>query len=128
MTPFPIELQKKCPSHLDQHDHRPWWKWDEEAELWVRTDFSDASDEGEILAIDCMNPLPHPGFRAGQIWGDQHGNTVTLVSSIGGLVCWISIREGVPVFVTSPEGEVFLRYCYLVADPVSQHLAPWSPV
>ncbi len=128
MTPFPLEVQKKCPSHLDQHNHRPWWRWDEDADLWVRTDYEDASDEGEILATDSMRPLPHPGWRAGQVWADEEGNTVTLVSAIEGLVCWVSIADGTPTLVTSREGEHFLRYRYLLSDPVSQHLAPWSPV
>jgi hypothetical protein len=50
--------------------YRPWWRNDEESKgrFVVRTDGVIAIDEEEAEAIDQAKPLPHPGYRVGQIW------------------------------------------------------------
>jgi hypothetical protein len=68
-------------------------------------------------AIDREFPLPHPGFRAGQVWADETGTTVLITR----------MAQGIP-WLENGRGSGYIRdYPYLVADPCCPHLAPWAP-
>lgn len=81
----------------------------------------DGSWQGERVnlatLVDTTNPLPHPGFRAGQVWADETGTTVVVTR----------MTQGIPWFENG-RGSGYIRdYPYLVADLCCPHLAPWSP-
>ena len=81
-------------------------------------------------AWDCLNPLPHPGYRVGQIW--------TEVSNRGsGVISIVATRthNGYTEHLLSDriewEKELNIREhmdAFLVADPACPWLAPWAPV
>lgn len=72
--------------------------------------------------MDAQFPLPHPGFRVGQVWANEEGWATTIISTFPDAPgCRI-------VCGTGPIGEeIGERYPYLVADMVCPWLAPWSP-
>jgi hypothetical protein len=75
----------------------------------------------QAAARDAKRPLPHPGYRAGQVWADDVGDSVVVTHVRGG---WVWLSEGDDAW--SPT--VFAStYPYLMADPACPHLAPWSP-
>jgi hypothetical protein len=75
----------------------------------------------KAAAHDAAYPLPHPGYRAGQVWADDVGDSVVVTHVRGG---WVWLSEGDDAW--SPT--VFASaYPYLMADPACPHLAPWSP-
>jgi hypothetical protein len=59
--------------------------------------------------VDQRNPLPHPGFRAGQVWGDLQGETCVIADSK-------EVRR------LSSEG----RLVFLLSDSLFQDRAPWA--
>jgi hypothetical protein len=65
--------------------------------------------EQRLVRIDSERPLPHPGYRAGQVWATEDGSSavITNTNQISP-----SFREDYP---------------YLMADPSCPWLAPWSP-
>lgn len=74
-----------------------------------------------MASIDAKTPLPHPGYRAGQVWAAEDGDSVVVVVLSGGLVCTAYDEEGW-------HPSTFARaYPFLMADPACPHLAPWSP-
>jgi len=84
--------------------------------------------EADVLAllerIDRERPIPHPGFRVGQLWSEDDGNTVQIAAvQIAAIddrrVVW-AMSHGTFSFPAN-------RYNYLVADPACPFLAPWSP-
>jgi hypothetical protein len=84
--------------------------------------------EADVLALlerlDRERPLPHPGFRVGQIWARDDGSARIVQAFIEGepLILAAAIdANGLTVRPLPPE------FCYLVADPACPHLAPWSP-
>lgn len=72
-----------------------------------------------MAAIDAQAPEPHPGYRAGQVWANDHGHSVAVLAAALGIVA-TNTREW-------DEGEFARFYPYLMADPACPHLAPWSP-
>jgi hypothetical protein len=78
-------------------------------------------DEQTPAAHDAANPLPHPGFRAGQVWAHESGESIVILRAISTRV-WVSDNS---------KGDFpseFARiYPYLMADPACPWLAPWSP-
>ena len=73
----------------------------------------------QAATYDAQHPLPHPGYRAGQVWADDMCNSVVLTRVRGG---W--------VYADGSEwtrSEMARDYPYLMADPACPHLAPWSP-
>ena len=103
MRPLPEAVQRAFPCAPDRLPERPW-----------HTDMTPA----KAAAHDAAYPLPHPGYRAGQVWAAEDGDSL--------LVLWV--QDGEPVGAN----EDYLRhkphrYPYLMADPACPHLAPWSP-
>ena len=84
MKPWPKALQDRYPPPPAPFAERPWWT----TTARRRRDYvplvpDTLTDEGWLAAMaeyDALAPLPHPGFRAGQVWGDEHGNAVVLLS------------------------------------------------
>lgn len=131
MRPFPEALYEACPTQqgLGIILDRPWWRmcFEKPMQGWyMRNDMllSLATDDlnreivfgppwmigmelhAALAAFDAQHPAKHPGYRAGQVWADEHGST--------------------SVLFRSKELNTML-YPFLVADPVCPHLAPWSP-
>ena len=76
----------------------------------------------EVEAYDAAHPLPHPGYRAGQVWAAEDGESIVIALTMRGMVCTAHDEEGW-------RPATFARaYPYLMADPACPHLAPWSPV
>lgn len=75
----------------------------------------------KAAAYDAEHPLPHPGYRAGQVWAHRDGASIVVVQAeTSGLYAGCGAT-----WWTGPE---FARaYPYLMADPACPHLAPWSP-
>ena len=62
-----------------------------------------------LAPYDETHPLPHPGYRAGQVWAAEDGSSVVITNTNQ---ISPSFREDYP---------------YLMADPSCPWLAPWSP-
>lgn len=75
--------------------------------------------------IDREYPLPHPGYRAGQVWLVPGGGRVTTVLEAIGRHPWgvVEARDGVSAAI----GPLRLDACWLLFDPLMPHLAPWGP-
>ena len=106
MKPLPEAVQRAFPCAPGCLPERPW-----------HTDMTPA----KAAAHDAAYPLPHPGYRAGQVWAGDVGDSVVVTHVRGG---WVWLSEGDDAW--SPT--VFAsEYPYLMADPACPHLAPWSP-
>ena len=123
MKPLPEAVQAAFPCQSDQVPSRPWWRdtvrgWG--MRIHMRTDFS-AVRIGEQTpeAFDAANPLPHPGFRAGQVWANDKGHSVVV----------FAVGESIAVAKQGDWGADTFNgaYPYLMADPACPWLAPWSP-
>jgi hypothetical protein len=68
--------------------------------------------------VDAAYPLPHPGYRAGQVWADDVGRSVVCANERGSFLSAV---------VAGPLSLDAAGYRYLMADPACPHLAPWSP-
>ena len=134
MIPFPKALIEAYP-FLHVLPERPWWRPELQGcrIVYVRPDGLDFADHSQgqkrwiterSASEDRMRPLPHPGFRVGQIWGRADGVAV-LIQSVD--------ADKIPyVFLIAEPGQVkssFLpeTFCFLLYDPVCPHLAPWAP-
>lgn len=146
MKPWPEALRKLCPLSpvpVDAHPERPWWRHRDGR--GIRAADSTRIDVGALgrsvsstfipvgvsfaplqygypLALLCADidakmPLPHPGFRAGQVWADETGTTVVVTR----------MAQGIPWFENGRGSGYIAEYPYLVADPCCPHLAPWAP-
>jgi hypothetical protein len=80
---------------------------------WLRSDGQTAEEGESLLDIDREHPLPHPGFRAGQVWADDLGNSIVLQF----------VNHSSAVLT-----EFSVSFQYLVHDPCCPWLAPWAPV
>lgn len=155
MKPWPKKLAEMYPLPTGVLPERPWWRreltedsryqWEkykqEQSGCFIRTGFSGlmyqmTRSDGVTVTdghtarsgeIDAENPLPHPGFRLQQVWGNEVGETRTI----------LGFCEGKPVVFTevfSVEYDRYLLsyteldedYCFLVADPCCPWLAPWA--
>jgi hypothetical protein len=74
----------------------------------------------ESAEADAKYPIPHPGFRAGQVWAAEDGASVSIVEFGASIWAGSAGRNW-----TKPD--FALAYPYLIADPACPHLAPWSP-
>lgn len=148
MNPIPTELQKQYPCAPDRLPDRPWWRkmratstrlvgpgeWAERHREWLeRNDGSTCTTVEEAAAIDSARPLPHPGFRVGQVWGEVKDGRISVqvigeqsdeyLIVAGGL--WLSIKkqgDGGHEWAEDWFGDSFL-----LADPCCPRLAPWAP-
>ena len=117
MKPLPEAVQRAFPCAPDRLPDRPW-----------HTDMTPA----KAAAHDAAYPLPHPGYRAGQVWAAEIGSSRTLlaVSPRGTMVTFVTMimdPESEPRTSTLDCEELHEAYPYLMADPACPHLAPWSP-
>jgi len=141
MKPLPEAVQAAFPCAPDRLPSRPWWlslglKCYLHGELLWRKAFSRTDDRRafeptprnllSVEEVDAQHPLPHPHFRAGQVWAAEDGSSVTILSVVG--------RGGdrTPFPITTLghkwSGSDFNKhYPYLMSDPACPHLAPWSP-
>jgi hypothetical protein len=85
-----------------------------------------------VEAIDAAKPLPHPGYRLGQIWASASGESVQVERLNDGhpiVRTWVfhggELRGG--MIGTSHLEDVDLpkEYAYLVHDPACPWFAPW---
>lgn len=107
-------------------------------------------DPEPLTAWDLEHPIPHPGFRTGQVWAFPHEawldsktpysifRMVTVLSAdVDGQaqeVCRVEFSEGIPLYGTTTERifrwsqmqRVKTMEGYLIADPCCPWLAPWS--
>ena len=137
MKPLPQAVQDAFPCRTGVLPERPWWdRTDNGMTMWREYRRKDGAEtrpyprnridsareivEGieertrytsvqKLVAIDSERPLPHPGYRAGQVWAAEDGSSVVITNS----------NQTTPRFRED--------YPYLMADPSCPWLAPWSP-
>jgi hypothetical protein len=134
VKPLPEAVQAAFPCKPNRIPSRPWWVllgemktlWGRE---WPHKSFSRTDDRTaaepsprNLLGVeetDAQNPLPHPGFRAGQVWANDKGHSVIV----------LAVGEGIVVTKQGEwhRAELNRTYPYLMADPACPWLAPWSP-
>lgn len=133
MKPFSEAVQKAFPMLTGRLLDRPWWtqgltprvtRYVPELEKQYC-----AQTIEEAAQIDAKYPIPHPGYRAGQVWADEDGlSIIVLAVREGG---WLTLPENSwgRESIEAHDPRIFsASYPYLVADPACPHLAPWSPV
>lgn len=129
MKPLPEAVQRAFPRDECALPDRPWWRRDATGDgvyAYRRVDGKVAYEPSPrhlqpMSGVDANYPLPHPGYRAGQVWADDNGSSVVVCAFLYGTV-WTSQRGSRP---SRPD---FARaWPYLMADPACPHLAPWSP-
>lgn len=160
MLPWPKELQERYPCQPERLPERPWWTLSgpiaERLDgLTVQRRFSGLSlpalsaAKYELPALiaqaDETSPLPHPGFRVGQVWAfpvfDPHCDPVQhalLVVTIFSDTLneddrYLQFSDCLP-WPTGPEDlfnaqairELYTLPSYLISDPCCPWLAPWS--
>lgn len=114
MKPFPPAVQEAFPMTNAVLPERPWWR---KSRLGLVERIDVYASIEEIERVDAENPLPHPGYRVGQIWCNDRGDCQMITQSNASRV-------------TSSEEFGHLAdfgYVYLVADLACPHLAPWAP-
>jgi len=125
MKPLPEAVQRAFPCSPARLPERPWWR--RAGGQYRRRDMTElARPYNEVLTVehDAKNPLPHPGYRAGQVWADEDGGSIVIVA--------VHIHAVKPLQTANDLGgwlewEFARAYPYLMADPACPHLAPWSP-
>jgi hypothetical protein len=127
MKPLPEAVQAAFPCEAGNVLERPWWYKSRHgvggADCLRRTDdpHTTAPTVEQATIYDAANPLPHPGFRAGQVWAHESGESIVVVAIIHGRVCTAHDEDG-----WTPS--TFARaWPFLMADPACPWLAPWSP-
>jgi hypothetical protein len=127
MRPLPEAVQRAFPREAHDLPERPWWYKSREgrngADCYRRNDdpHTPVFNAEVVAAHDAAHPLPHPGYRAGQVWADDAGDSVVVTCARGG---WVWLSEGDDGWSPSQFAKA---YPYLMADPACPHLAPWSP-
>jgi len=129
MKPLPEAVQQAFPAARERLPERPWWCASQDGGgpfgfCYRRVDGKVAYEPSprnimSMEGVDADYPLPHPGYRAGQVWANEHGHSVVVLAAALGAVA-TSTREWC-------EAEFARFYPYLMADPACPHLAPWSP-
>ena len=113
MKPFPEILQKLYPYGVGGRvPDRPWWTkgkgWDITKHRW---DGAEGFNFEQIEQLDTITPIPHPGFRPGQIW------SVVTTNVFGeDVITIITVTHGINYNVFDG---------FLIFDPCG--MAPWSP-
>lgn len=113
MKPLPQAVQDAFPCVLKRPPERPWWRpYREQFERghMSTNDLSFPQNYAALASYDAKHPLPHPGYRAGQVWAAEDGSSVVITNT----------NQIAPRFRED--------YPYLMADPSCPWLAPWSPV
>ena len=131
MKPLPEAVQRAFPCAPDRLPERPWWgccQYHDGVPRYRRNDDVPSDREQLVYIIhptaeqaaahDPKRPIPHPGYRAGQVWADDAGRSVVCASERGS---FLSLAVAEPLSLDAA------GYRYLMADPACPHLAPWSP-
>lgn len=124
MKPLPEAVQHAFPCAPGRLPERPWWfrGYGDIEPRYARVAKPDYNlTVEEATAYDAAHPLPHPGYRAGQVWADDNGSSVVVCAFLYGTV-WTS-RDTTGVL----RADFARAWPYLMADPACPHLAPWSP-
>ena len=131
MKPLPEAVQRAFPCEAGAVLSRPWWYLSRygrnHAKCYRRVDEPNtiATTIEEVAAHNAAHPLPHPGYRAGQVWAAEDGESTTILRAIGTQtgtqLCVAENPEAVPPH------DFDCDYPYLMADPSCPWLAPWSP-
>ena len=135
MKPLPEAVQQAFPCAPDRLPERPWWgccQHHDGVPRYRRNDDVPSHREQLVYIIhstaehtsahDAKNPIPHPGYRAGQVWATEDGTSVVVGAVLHGLLwTWCGRLDG------WTHHEFTCAYPYLMADPSCPHLAPWSP-
>jgi hypothetical protein len=129
MKPLPEAVQAAFPCAPDRFPPRPWWDLapclpdlgqPKPEPYYIRERDRLTTTETRAEA-DAEHPLPHPGFRAGQVWAHESGESITILRAI-------STRVWAGDSTVGETPSAFAReYPYLMADPACPWLAPWSP-
>ena len=133
MKPLPEAVRRAFPCAPGRLPERPWWV--EAEEYGGKPRFRRQEDDRQrytdlhivhltleqVAAHDAAHPLPHPGYRAGQVWAAEDGESTTILRAIGTQVCVADNPKAVPPH------DFDRAYPYLMADPSCPYLAPWSP-
>jgi len=140
VKPLPEAVQAAFPREAGSLRERPWWYKSRHgvsgADCLRRSDdpHTTVPTVEDAAAHDAANPLPHPGFRAGQVWAAEDGSSVTVLGYKKERRFPVTAmhygRESasVPSFADEWEANTFAQaYPYLMADPACPWLAPWSP-
>ena len=125
MKPLPEAVQQAFPCASDRLPERPWWR--RAGGQFLRDGMGGLSRPLNDVLLedhDAKNPIPHPGYRAGQVWADEDGGSIVIVA--------VHIHAVKPLQTANDlagwlEWEFARAYPYLMADPACPHLAPWSP-
>jgi len=138
VKPLPEAVQAAFPCEAGSVRERPWWYKSRHgvsgADCLRRSDdpHTTAPTVEHATIYDAANPLPHPGFRAGQVWAAEDGSSVTLlaINKRNPAYPLMALDFGgdheavVDTWSTRPFSRCFP---YLMADPACPWLAPWSP-
>lgn len=131
MKTFPEAVQHGFPREFGDLPERPWWylsatgTTDDALPCFRRKDAPRVVVDTveEVAAYDAAHPLPHPGYRAGQVWAHEDGSSVVVSRTL--------LRANDAVLDIAGSGwkadQFASIYPYLMADPACPHLAPWSP-
>jgi hypothetical protein len=127
VKPLPEAVRAAFPREAGSLPERPWWFKSRHgisgADCLRRADDprTTAPTVEHATIYDAAKPLPHPGFRAGQVWAAEDGTSIVVVAVMHGRVCTAHDEDG--WFPST-----FARaWPYLMADPACPWLAPWSP-
>jgi hypothetical protein len=143
MRPWPELLAEMFPLDPLLDQGRPWWRMQtptprdavcDMPPLWNRTADQRIHDptHGTRAELDAREPLPHPGFRVGQIWawrrpsGDGF-NTKLLATDQE--VTLLKLEHDAAELGQAPGGMGVkwpLRERFLICDQACPWLAPWT--
>lgn len=125
MKPFPEAVQRAFPMP-GRLPERPWWYHAPVSFTRIISALPrgiHVQTAAEAAEYDAKYPIPHPGYRAGQIWATEDGDSVS-ISKIRNYTDNFGLWAG-DAYWTRQDFEGV--YPYLIADPACPHLAPWSP-
>lgn len=94
-----------------------------------------------VLWLDTHHPIPHPGFRIGQVWSTETEDILITYAAIfpkytepNGFIAdnqWVFAPNGAPYGGWTAETLIRLHKknpTFLMHDPIMPDLAPWAPV
>lgn len=136
MRPIPPEILAAYPPRPGTLiPDRPWWRVGMSSGrfAWIRSDDATLplaaheharTREADVARYDAAHPLPHPGFRAGQVWAWVEEVPTFVVRGDE-----LAKRRALGVVLTELRGgECRLPgLAWLLADPACPWLAPWGP-
>lgn len=134
MMPVPPVVSELYPPPPGVVRERPWWRFDGQD---LRRSDGRVLYDGKVTELaeyDRLHPLPHPGFRAGQVWIFEPATGCLLVVAVVGDTV-VDADRVLHALVNGKESVIHNRRpskqldrAILLADPCCPWLAPWSPV